>query len=372
MTKETPITANMDTGLRRYDDAGIIQKLPEIHPRNGFTLLEMLLVVFILSAMALTATAFIENEDGQFRFEDTRSRLETLARVMVGQPWRTVNGQPEVSGFVADVGRLPECVEALLVRTADCDGDGNPDANVPAAWALDSTSGLWAGWNGPYLSVLTDSQGNRVFRDGWGNPDTAAPDPNFGWKTFAAVDVDGAPNALTDTLTVQSYGLGGADGGIDYETDYPSGGNLVARADHQLNLQGWQVTVTFVNPPGGGSGSLPVSAETLRLRLFHPQDGTLPASPPATWPATDAERDTAPYLSEDIVLAANAVADGDSHEVTFDFGSTAKYVPWGVRALAVVDDSDGSVYSAAGNTFKKLTLLPRAQLPGVTTTWNLE
>ena len=47
---------------------------------SGFTLLELMLVVFILSALALTASAFVDNHDDQFRFEDTRRRVPSIDR----------------------------------------------------------------------------------------------------------------------------------------------------------------------------------------------------------------------------------------------------------------------------------------------------
>ena len=46
--------------------------------RSGFTLVELLVVVFILSILALTGLAMKETADSQHRFEDTQSRLRAL------------------------------------------------------------------------------------------------------------------------------------------------------------------------------------------------------------------------------------------------------------------------------------------------------
>ena len=72
---------------------------------RGFTLLEMVLVVFILGILATIPLTFIENENGQRRYEQSRQTMSSIREAIVKE--RTYRGQPLISGFVADNGRLP-------------------------------------------------------------------------------------------------------------------------------------------------------------------------------------------------------------------------------------------------------------------------
>lgn len=317
--------------------------------QHGLTLLEMLVVVFILSAIALMTLSFTNNADDQFRFEDTRTRLEKIRIAAVGEPGRTINGGPAISGFVADMGRLPNNLQEMIEQ-----------GSLPV-WGFDTGVGLWAGWHGPYLSVMTEQQsGLKAYRDGWGNSSGA----NYGWKTFAADQNAG-------TLDVVSFGSDGALGGSVYAADYPPAGFLIVRDDHQINLKGWPVTVKFQNPGDGTGPALPSVADTVRLRLYYPQDGGF--GWPATWPATSLERDNAAYLSLVATLSAGVVADGGFLDVPFSFGTTDKFVPWGIRSLKVVLDADGTVYVPTPNSSKLVALIPRVSIPtGMTMEWRLE
>ena len=85
---------------------------------RGFTLLEMILVVFILGILATIPLTFIENEDGQRRYEQSRQTMSNIREAIVKE--RAYRGQPLISGFVADNGRLP--------RVNDTSGD--PDSSL--------------------------------------------------------------------------------------------------------------------------------------------------------------------------------------------------------------------------------------------------
>ena len=74
--------------------------------RRGFTLLELLLVVFILSVLALSAFSLsdtLDSSQDQFRYEAARNQAERFERAIVDR----LEGQAVVGGFVADMGGLP-------------------------------------------------------------------------------------------------------------------------------------------------------------------------------------------------------------------------------------------------------------------------
>ena len=341
--------------------------------QHGLTLLEMLVVVFILSAIALMTLSFTNNADDQFRFEDTRTRLEKIRTAIAGEPDRTINGGPAVSGFVVDIGRLPnnnalwELLQPHSDPTISCGGVG-----ALPCWSFDSAVGLWAGWRGPYLTPLIEQGGTRTYRDGWGNPGVISN--NYGWKTFSATDTNA--DTLNDKLEVASFGSDGDSVAPEdsYARDYPdassdlSADDLVVQDAHQINLKGWQVTVNFFNPPSGAA-SLPAVATTLRIRLYYPQNGSF--NYPISWPPPTP--DNQPYLSMTQTLAAGEVLDNTSVSKTFSFGATDKFVPWGIRALALINDSDGTIFVSAMNKTKIVTLAPRTQLAPITDMeWRLE
>ena len=358
--------------------AGEIQSRPDGSPiRNphGLTLLELLLVVLILSAIALMTISFTESTDKQFRFEDTRTRLENIRAAVAGDPLRVLNGESAISGFAADMGRLPDCLQELVegqsLMVPPC------QFTTDESHSFDTKTGLWSGWNGPYLASLTEqSSGTRAFRDGWGNAGNAAS--HYGWKTFSAADLDGgSPNQIKDTLTVQTFGADGTAGGTGYDADYPASGVLVERADHQLNLKGWN-SITLILDNSNNGSNVNVLAGTLRLRVYYPLDGSFSwtdsTQPGFSWPAS---RDPQPYLSLVFPAANQTVPAGGTLTLPnpVDLGSVSnKWIPWGVRSLGVINDTDGSVYQpgAVSSSPQIIQFVPRTQLPAVTVTWHVD
>lgn len=162
--------------------------------QSGFSLLEMLIAVAILSAAAYVALDTVENDTGQRRYDLTELRLQKIRRAIVGDPDLAVNGSPVISGFVADVGQLPRCLDALVDRDPDCNENGIPDSDAgdpdqedaPRSYSELGGTGVYSGWRGPYLSA--DRNG---LTDGWGNGrrwllSSADPEShqggNWGWE----------------------------------------------------------------------------------------------------------------------------------------------------------------------------------------------
>lgn len=175
------------------------------HAQSGFSLLEMLIAVGILSAAAYVALDTVGSDTGQIRSDLTERRMQQVRRALVGNPELSINGVPVVSGFVADTGRLPACLEALLVANPDCDGVGGDDfpagQDHPAYGdaIAGNPPGLLYGWRGPYITADPDG----VF-DGWGNGDNT--DFNFGWAVDAPVGTDAKQLETVVSFDVTSQG----------------------------------------------------------------------------------------------------------------------------------------------------------------------
>ena len=220
----------------------------------GFTLLEMLLVVFLMGMLAVAATAMVDNADEQQRFELTRSRLQQIRYAIVGDTSRTLNGEPVISGFVADMGRLPNNLQELVEL-----GSQPPWQSIDLSSVTPGVTGqIWGGWRGPYLDATPELGSNSTFRDGWG-VSVSPVLPNYGWQ----VALSGTSPDHTD-INVQSLGADGAVGGGDFDTDFPSiaSGNLVSSAHWQIGSTTMTFNIVFNKPPASDISPI------LKLRIY--------------------------------------------------------------------------------------------------------
>lgn len=144
---------------------------------TGLTLLELLLVLVILTVVATIAVESIEPKVDQSRFEATQQTINNVDSAIVSRQKNT-NGSYSYTGFVADMGRLPQArtdvsgtvltlselwlnpgVENFAVRKAD-----NAEGGVPVG-REDAEVLVATGWNGPYFQLPV---GATVLSDGWG------------------------------------------------------------------------------------------------------------------------------------------------------------------------------------------------------------
>jgi prepilin-type N-terminal cleavage/methylation domain-containing protein len=280
--------------------------------KRGFTLVELLVVLVILATLATAAVSVIEQVDDQARYDDTKARLAQLEAGVVGRADRTLNGEPELSGFVADMGRLPDSVQELLEPAA------------LTSYSADLGSGVPGGWRGPYVKPQLES-GAIAFRDGFR---TAGAAPSYGWG-FAKTSA---------TLTLTSFGADGVAGGTGYDVDLAT--TLAADA-WQVDLSGFSLVVRLVN-----RGAADVIVPASRVRVVRPTNG-------ANAPLGGA-------LS--LVSPVTTVPAGTTLDVVFAFGSAPENkLPIGPGALVVVADSDGS--AIPGGLPRRFSLVPRAALP---------
>lgn len=320
--------------------------------QSGFTLLELLLVVFILSALALTATAFVDNQDDQFRFEDTRKRLEMIRRAVLGRTDLVQGGQVIVSGFVADNGVLPTHLDNLTNNANSLVAvdlqipkfDPQPDAvtgenNGGEIDLFAANEKLEKGWRVAYLHASPESSG--AFRDGWGNKNGLASPAlddarNFGWQL----------NAST-SLTVTSLGKDNKDaanggGSASFNAEIV---DTVQSADWSVEIAG--LAVRIKSKPGADFvGKLRAS-----LLVFENRSGA------AKWKR---------YTTDTVTCldgTGNGLADHDNNGVTPEvpcpneatlifptggypggsYGSTR--VPTGRHLLVLVSDPDGTAHN---------------------------
>lgn len=285
--------------------------------QTGFTLLEMVLVLFLVGLMASATLMLTENVEDQAKYDETKRRMDIMRKAIVGDPTRTVNGGPEISGFVADIGRLPKCVAELLVLGEEIIPPTNPqtyaspcDDTAITVWQQDTDSHVWSGWHGPYIQVLPERNGELRFRDGYGNsdPDTTIDGQNSGWIF----------NESLGTLSLTSNGVD-----INSATDDVSATQLVTPADYQVFLgQEWaNIDVQFVNLSATANT---VAMNSLRIRLNYPVDGFIAGFDQPELDSTS-KRDLSAYLSKtfpatNLLLPSitGTVAVLDGYKITLD------------------------------------------------------
>jgi len=169
--------------------------------QGGFTLLELLMVVTILSSTAMVAMMTMDNPVSQHRIEDTKGRLALIEKATI-QTMNYNNVNFDI-GYVVDNGRPPPCIAGLLKKT-DCDDTTGANSEMqdyallapiydptPDADGFNNSSGdeqsldsanekLAKGFRPVYFAASVGDE----FRDGWGNEvtDTTEDNNNFGWQ----------------------------------------------------------------------------------------------------------------------------------------------------------------------------------------------
>lgn len=308
--------------------------------QRGLTLLELLLVVFILSSIALVTVSIVDSADEQLRYEDTRARIELVKKGIIGDPSVTVNNQPLISGFVADIGRLPKSIPELIYR--------EPFGIDPLPeWQFYPEVGLWAGWRGPYIEPLLEKDQNDnpilTYRDGWDNryEDVEEDLLLFGWKEFNGWDENDPYDPNNFELKIQSFGSDGDDIPPEqgYSMDYPLDHyiTIIEKNDHMLDVCSLEMEVNVRN--------MSIFDIELRLMIIYPRHGSLDFNDMPPWPASDTERDETNYLSNKLTFKKGSERED---KFTFQTYSTngklvEKNIPCGLRSVVVVNNDTGKI-----------------------------
>ncbi len=155
----------------------------------GFTLIEILASLVIMSVFSTIALSSLTNVVDDARFNQTQREMEQIRAALVGETQRLETGLRRNYGYLGDVGALPTSAQGLAALSANPSG--------VSAWTLNSTYGMGAGWKGPYIQNTTDQD---FLKDGWGN--------NYVYA-----------NPVGGPATITSYGSDGAAGGSGYAQD---------------------------------------------------------------------------------------------------------------------------------------------------------
>ena len=168
---------------------GDFKKFPLFHSifkaksRNGFTLLEVIIVIGIISLMVGILVPMVYRVWESSEVDTTKERISDLKIAMAGDPNLIQNGVRTHFGYVGDIGQLPSSLNNLITNS---DGVTN--------------------WNGPYLprgfdpnDYATDAWGTQIYYNSSSGPGELMELRSWG------PDRSSGPSHDSDDIVVKIY-----------------------------------------------------------------------------------------------------------------------------------------------------------------------
>jgi prepilin-type N-terminal cleavage/methylation domain-containing protein len=186
--------------------------MKSIFKNNGFTLIEVVLVIVIIGILSTVALKSLSISEEQRRFESTSEEMSRLSRAIVGDERLVSGGIRSDFGYVGDVGTLPGDLDDLI-----------------------SNPGGYSTWNGPYFKVDFNENAEDYKRDAWNEL--------YAYTGGVTISSNGGGSAITKQFANSSSDLtSNTVTGIVRDVD------LSVPGDSSSN-----VTITIFYPDGSGS-----------------------------------------------------------------------------------------------------------------------
>ncbi|MEN9979707.1 MAG: prepilin-type N-terminal cleavage/methylation domain-containing protein [candidate division WOR-3 bacterium] len=223
---------------------------------RGVTLIELLVVIMILSVILTAAIKTWDVTLERGRFEQTRQKLDRLAKVITGDPDYVVGGVRADFGFVGDMGALPRTLSDLV---------------NPPSWVAPPESSRW---RGPYIkSTFNESpEGYRI--DGWGDTIVFERDSLF-LRSYGGGGLVDRKRWITKPLgySVNDLLHNIVDGSIVDQRGVPPPDSILPRITVQLEYprQGVLYRDSYTPATNGlfEFRDVPQGVQTLRVMIWH-------------------------------------------------------------------------------------------------------
>jgi len=134
--------------MRLFVKMRTIQVLFKNSPNAGFTMIELVMVIVVMAALAAVSVPRINDFITNSKIQASKNEMLQIRAAISGTPDRTAGGRYVDRGYIGDVGALPSSLNDLIT---------NP--GLPAYDYFSRT-----GWNGPYL---VDNGTGEILRDAW-------------------------------------------------------------------------------------------------------------------------------------------------------------------------------------------------------------
>lgn len=235
--------------------------------------MELLVVLAILAVVTGLALRSVDRVEEQRRYEAALRGMQEISDAVLGSPEdRAADGSYTVSGFVADMGRLPRTglsTNETEVELSELWNDPGVAFEIRPAVALhgvppadvDPRVLVPGGWRGPYLRLPLAT---NSLSDGWGNPVTSPVDAAS--TEYARLRDDGDNPIITPGQEVRMIRILGSNGirnpsdvGYDKDIEVPFSGTK------------WKASITGnVEVLDGDSPATPDNTKRITLRIYGP------------------------------------------------------------------------------------------------------
>ncbi len=160
----------------------------EMMNQNGFTLIELGIVIAILAILSVGAYVAYTGFSDQAKVDTTTQEMLTIKRAIVGSAEVASGGKYSAQGYMGDVGNVPPTLQDLVANNA-----------AAPAW----NPYTHRGWNGPYIDPSVNN-----LNDAWGNP----------YQYLPNTQCNGAAGT-NKNFYLRSYGADGVAGGTGVNAD---------------------------------------------------------------------------------------------------------------------------------------------------------
>ena len=241
---------------------------PPARPCSGFTLIELVAVLAVMSFCAFMSAGIFIDKTEQECLNRTVFKMEEIKKALLGVYSRKVDLRQRFGGFISHMGGLPPLnddgrPEGLWKWEQPEDADGwkgefkikNYDMSengCPAAAGnfnrVSPCDKNWSymGWRGPYI----ESPGDGILKDGWGNP-----------FVFEVSNGD---------FRITSPGANGVvdENDKDYDEDIIT---IITRSRYICSVAGYVDVSKYSHGLGDGPGSAGMfNVENLRVVMHYP------------------------------------------------------------------------------------------------------